>query len=85
MKFSSELLDQTRTKTELAIMLNYDPDGEVWNEGEVNSLERLKMAIKYSQKSVGGAEGVKGRGEGRRGQEMEINVNGERGKGSGYS
>ncbi|XP_050740535.1 transient receptor potential protein-like isoform X1 [Eriocheir sinensis] len=51
MKFSSELLDQTRTKTELAIMLNYDPDGDVWNEGEVNSLERLKMAIKYSQKS----------------------------------
>lgn len=62
MKFSSELLDQTRTKTELAIMLNYDPDGDVWNEGEVNSLARLKMAIKFSQKSVGGAEGGKRKG-----------------------
>lgn len=55
MKFGTELLDQTRTRTELAIMLNYDPDGEVWSEGEVNSLQRLKMAIKFSQKSVGGA------------------------------
>lgn len=67
MKFSSELLDQTRTKTELAIMLNYDPDGDVWNEGDENSLERLKMAIKYSQKSVGGAEGGGGEKERRQG------------------
>ncbi|XP_045126101.1 transient receptor potential protein-like isoform X2 [Portunus trituberculatus] len=50
MKFATELLDQTRTKSELAIMLNYDADGDAWNEGEVNTLERLKMAIKYSQK-----------------------------------
>ncbi|XP_069177288.1 transient receptor potential protein [Procambarus clarkii] len=51
MKFASELLDQTRTRSELSIMLNYDPEGLVWEEGEVNSLERLKMAIKFSQKS----------------------------------
>ncbi|KAK3853321.1 hypothetical protein Pcinc_040135 [Petrolisthes cinctipes] len=51
MKFAAELLDQTRTRTELAIMLNYDTEGEVWNEGDANSLARLKMAIKYSQKS----------------------------------
>lgn len=63
MKFASELLDQTRTRTELAIMLNYDPDGDVWNEGEVNSLERLKMAIKFSQKSVGGASRISVNGD----------------------
>ncbi|XP_069953350.1 transient receptor potential protein-like [Cherax quadricarinatus] len=51
MKFGTELLDQTRSRTELSIMLNYDPEGPVWEEGEVNSLERLKMAIKFSQKS----------------------------------
>ncbi|XP_069993732.1 transient receptor potential protein [Penaeus vannamei] len=50
MKFAAELLDQTRTRSELSVMLNYDPDGPVWEEGEVNSLSRLKMAIKYSQK-----------------------------------
>ncbi|XP_037793862.1 transient receptor potential protein-like [Penaeus monodon] len=50
MKFAAELLDQTRTRSELSVMLNYDPDGPVWEEGEVNSLARLKMAIKYSQK-----------------------------------
>ena len=63
MKFATELLDQTRTKSELAIMLNYDADGDAWNEGDINSLERLKMAIKFSQKPVGGAEQGKGRVE----------------------
>lgn len=72
MKFASELLDQTRTKTELGIMLNYDPNAEVvWTEGEVNTLERLKMAIKFSQKSVGGTE------------EIEEGEAGDKGGGSG--
>lgn len=65
MKFASELLDQTRTRTELAIMLNYDPDGDVWNEGDANSLARLKSAIKFSQKSVGGVGWEVNRKQGR--------------------
>lgn len=52
MKFVTDMLDQTRTRTELSIMLNYDPDEPMWEEGETNTLSRLKMAIKFSQKSV---------------------------------
>ncbi|XP_042237960.1 transient receptor potential protein-like isoform X2 [Homarus americanus] len=50
MKFVTELLDQTRSRTELSIILNYDPDGPIWEKGDVNSLVRLKEAIKFSQK-----------------------------------
>ncbi|CAG9767035.1 unnamed protein product [Ceutorhynchus assimilis] len=49
-QFATSLLDHARTSYELEIMLNYDPDGEVWVTGERQTLERLKLAIKYKQK-----------------------------------
>ncbi|ENN83024.1 hypothetical protein YQE_00613, partial [Dendroctonus ponderosae] len=48
--FATSLLDHARTSYELEIMLNYDPKGEVWVTGERQTLERLKLAIKYKQK-----------------------------------
>lgn len=50
--FASALLDHARTSNELEIMLNYDPDGDIWVPGERQTLERLKLAIKYKQKAV---------------------------------
>ncbi|XP_050299410.1 transient receptor potential protein isoform X2 [Anthonomus grandis grandis] len=48
--FATSLLDHARTSSELEIMLNYDPNGDVWVSGERQTLERLKLAIKYKQK-----------------------------------
>lgn len=50
--FATSLLDHARTSHELEIMLNYDPKGAVWITGERQTLERLKLAIKYKQKKV---------------------------------
>lgn len=50
--FATALLDHARTSYELEIMLNYDPTGEAWVIGERQTLERLKLAIKYKQKAV---------------------------------
>lgn len=33
-------------------MLNFNPTGENWEPGERQTLERLKLAIKYKQKQV---------------------------------
>ncbi|XP_059479405.1 transient receptor potential protein-like [Neocloeon triangulifer] len=49
--FAAALLDHSRTSRELDIILNHNPEGEAWEPGERRSLERLKLAIKYSQKS----------------------------------
>ncbi|KAJ8929134.1 hypothetical protein NQ314_018202 [Rhamnusium bicolor] len=49
--FATSLLDHARTSYELEIMLNYDPEGETWVVGERQTLERLKLAIKYKQKA----------------------------------
>ncbi|KAK7083512.1 hypothetical protein SK128_014326 [Halocaridina rubra] len=49
MKFVAELLDQTRTRSELSTMLNYDPESDGLDEDQ-DSLCRLKEAIKYRQK-----------------------------------
>ncbi|KAG5869514.1 hypothetical protein JTB14_035111 [Gonioctena quinquepunctata] len=50
--FATSLLDHARTSHELEIMLNYDPEAdETWVTGERQSLERLKLAIKYKQKA----------------------------------
>nr|XP_023013242.1 transient receptor potential protein-like [Leptinotarsa decemlineata] len=50
--FATSLLDHARTSYELEIMLNYDPEGEeTWVTGERQTLERLKLAIKYKQKA----------------------------------
>lgn len=50
--FATSLLDHARTSYELEIMLNYDPEGDTWESGERQTLERLKLAIKYKQKAV---------------------------------
>lgn len=50
--FATSLLDYTRTSYELEIMLNYNPNGENWDPGERQTLERLRLAIKYKQKMV---------------------------------
>jgi transient receptor potential cation channel subfamily C member 4 len=51
-EFATALLDHARTSNELEIMLNYNPSGENWEPGERQTLDRLKMAIKYKQKQV---------------------------------
>lgn len=53
--FATSLLDHVRTSFELETMLNYDPLAspfETWQPGERQTLERLKLAIKYKQKKV---------------------------------
>ncbi|XP_065366954.1 transient-receptor-potential-like protein [Calliphora vicina] len=49
-KFAVDLLDQTRTSNELAIILNYDPDMSTYQPGDRMSLNRLTQAINYKQK-----------------------------------
>ncbi|XP_071452842.1 transient receptor potential protein-like [Hetaerina americana] len=49
-EFATALLDHARTSTELEVMLNHNPGGEPWEPGERQTLERLKLAIKYKQK-----------------------------------
>lgn len=53
-EFATSLLDHTRTSHELEVMLNYNPltGCEIWEPGERQTLERLKLAIKYKQKMV---------------------------------
>ncbi|CAL7952124.1 unnamed protein product [Xylocopa violacea] len=48
--FATALLDHARTSLELEIMLNYNAVGDNWEPGERQTLERLKLAIKYKQK-----------------------------------
>ncbi|XP_031825417.2 transient receptor potential isoform X1 [Nomia melanderi] len=48
--FATALLDHARTSLELEIMLNYNPHGDNWEPGERQTLDRLKLAIKYKQK-----------------------------------
>lgn len=54
--FATALLDHTRTSYELEVMLNYNSrlthDKLGWIPGERQTLDRLKLAIKYKQKSV---------------------------------
>ncbi|XP_017468227.1 PREDICTED: transient-receptor-potential-like protein isoform X1 [Rhagoletis zephyria] len=49
-KFAVDLLDQTRTSNELAIILNYDPEFSTYEPGDRMSLSRLEQAITYKQK-----------------------------------
>ncbi|KAK7864196.1 hypothetical protein R5R35_004107 [Gryllus longicercus] len=48
--FATSLLDHVRTSLELEVLLNHCPDGDPWQPGERQTLERLKLAIKYKQK-----------------------------------
>uniref|UniRef100_A0A1A9WYZ7 Transient receptor ion channel domain-containing protein n=1 Tax=Glossina brevipalpis TaxID=37001 RepID=A0A1A9WYZ7_9MUSC len=52
-EFVSSLLDHVRTSNELEIMLNYnhEPSQTIWSPGDRQTLERLKLAIKYKQKT----------------------------------
>ncbi|XP_054721282.1 transient receptor potential protein-like [Uloborus diversus] len=50
-KYATDLLDHTRTSTELEVMLNYDPNGPMYVKEERMKLERLKYAILCKQKS----------------------------------
>ncbi|XP_073813847.1 transient receptor potential-like [Musca autumnalis] len=49
-QFAVDLLDQTRTSNELAIILNYDPDISSYQPGDRMSLSRLTQAVYYKQK-----------------------------------
>uniref|UniRef100_A0A1B0BHH4 Transient receptor ion channel domain-containing protein n=1 Tax=Glossina palpalis gambiensis TaxID=67801 RepID=A0A1B0BHH4_9MUSC len=49
-KFAVDLLDQTRTSNELAVILNYDPEMSTYKPGDRMSLRRLTEAINYKQK-----------------------------------
>lgn len=51
-EFATAILDHIRTSLELEVVLNHNPDGEYWEPGERQTLERLKLAIKYKQKQV---------------------------------
>lgn len=50
--FATSLLDHARTSHELEVLLNFNPSGENWEPGERQTLDRLKLAIKYKQKQV---------------------------------
>ncbi|XP_014094513.2 transient receptor potential protein [Bactrocera oleae] len=51
--FVSSLLDHARTSTELEVMLNFnhEPTTDIWMPGQRQTLERLKLAIRYKQKA----------------------------------
>lgn len=52
--FVGALLDHSRTSHELEVMLNHNPlpGSDVWEPGDRQTLERLKLAINYKQKQV---------------------------------
>lgn len=52
-QFAVDLLHQSRSSNELAIILNYDPDNPPYRKGEHMKLSRLELAILYKQKKVG--------------------------------
>nr|QDQ16919.1 transient receptor potential-like protein [Danaus plexippus] len=49
-KFAVDLLDQSRSSKELAIILNHDPEEAPFEEGEHMKLARLELAINLKQK-----------------------------------
>ena len=50
-EFVTGLIDHTRTSFELEVILNHNPDGDPWQVGDIQGLERLKLAIDYKQKA----------------------------------
>ena len=51
--FATSLLDYARSSYELETLLNYSPDAEtIWEPGDRQTLARLEMAIKFTQKDV---------------------------------
>lgn len=53
-KFAVDLLDQTRSSQELAIILNHDPLSPPYMDGDHMKLARLQVAIDFKQKKVCG-------------------------------
>ncbi|KAH8241249.1 hypothetical protein KR032_004973 [Drosophila birchii] len=51
--FGTSLLDHARTSMELEVMLNFnhEPSHDIWCPGQRQTLERLKLAIRYKQKT----------------------------------
>ncbi|XP_063874470.1 transient receptor potential protein-like [Scylla paramamosain] len=49
-KFTMDLIEETRTRTELEIVLNYDPQGEPYKKGEFMHLARLREAVASDQR-----------------------------------
>ncbi|XP_050299406.1 transient-receptor-potential-like protein isoform X2 [Anthonomus grandis grandis] len=49
-QFAVDLLQQSRSSSELAIILNHDPNNPPYQEGEHMKLARLELAILYKQK-----------------------------------
>ena len=49
--FVTGLVDHTRTSFELEVILNHNPDGDPWQIGDIQSLERLKLSFTYKQKA----------------------------------
>ncbi|KAG8180695.1 hypothetical protein JTE90_006253 [Oedothorax gibbosus] len=52
-EFATALLDHTRSSYELEVLLNFDPFGPAFQQGDRMLLSRLKLAIKHKQKKVG--------------------------------
>lgn len=50
-EFVTGLIDHTRTSFELEVILNHNPDGDPWQIGDIQSLERLKLSLTYKQKA----------------------------------
>ena len=48
--FAVDLLHQSRSSQELAIILNYDPEAPPYQDGDHMKLARLELAINYKQK-----------------------------------
>lgn len=49
-QFAVDLLDQSRSSQELAIILNHDPESPPYMDGDPMKLARLELAINYKQK-----------------------------------
>lgn len=49
-QFAVDLLDQSRSSLELAIILNHDPNSPPYRDGDHMKLARLELAIDYKQK-----------------------------------
>ena len=47
-----DLVEETRTCTELEIILNYDPNGEPYQKGDFMHLAKLREAVACDQKTV---------------------------------
>lgn len=51
-QFAVDLLDQSRSSKELAIILNHDPNSLPYEDGDHMKLARLELAINFKQKTV---------------------------------